>query len=124
MDGKLLYKKGNLKKVREKSFLQQRIEEINYQRNITGELVIYVEIDSWVPIQLAPFLQKGIYAFILIYLYYGEVCITINFIGDKKFFNEIEGERIKTKKMRGQLSQGLVLDLKDSVILVIHKELN
>lgn len=53
----------------------------------------------------------------------GDVCITINFIGDKKFFNEIEGERIKTKKMRGQLSQGLVLDLKDSVIMVIHKEL-
>ena len=24
-----------------------------------GEFVIYVEIDSWVPIELAPFLQKG-----------------------------------------------------------------
>ena len=57
-------------------------------------------------------------------MYYGDVCIAINFIGDKKFFNEIEGERIQTKKMRGQLSQGLVLDLKDSVILVIYKELN
>ena len=32
--------------------------------------------------------------------------------GAQKFYNGVEGERIRTRKLMGQLSQGLVLDLK------------
>ena len=96
-----------------------------------GEFVIYVEIDSWIPIELAPFLQKGKISAVCVFAITHKLIntslnwflklSTIPFInlGEKKKFNEIEGERIRTMKMRGQLSQGLVLDLKDRVITVI-----
>ena len=53
-----------------------------------GDLAIYLEIDSWVPTALAPFLSKG---------------------KEPREFNSVKGERLRTVKLRGQLSQGLLL---------------
>jgi RNA ligase (TIGR02306 family) len=56
-----------------------------------GNLAIYFEIDSWIPTELAPFLTRaGHYP---------------------KVFEGVSGERLKTIKLRGQLSQGLLLPL-------------
>lgn len=56
-----------------------------------GGLVIYFEIDSWIPHDIAPFLtQKDRFP---------------------KEYNGVLGERLKTVKLRGQISQGLVLPL-------------
>ena len=52
-----------------------------------GDFAVYCEIDSWVSKELAPFLFEG------------------------KSYNGIEGARIKTKKLRGVVSQGLLLPL-------------
>lgn len=53
-----------------------------------GDLAVYCEIDSWMPHSLAPFLSKGQHP---------------------RVFEGVEGERLKTIKLRGQLSQGLLL---------------
>lgn len=54
-----------------------------------GDLAVYCEIDSFIPSAIAPYLTKpGHYA---------------------KTFEGIEGERLRTVKLRGQLSQGLLL---------------
>jgi len=54
-----------------------------------GDLAVYCEIDSFIPSTIAPFLTKsGHYA---------------------KTFEGVEGERLRTVKLRGQLSQGLLL---------------
>lgn len=53
-----------------------------------GELVVYFEIDSWIPHELAPFLSKG---------------------KEPREFEGVKGERLRTVKLRGQLSQGLIL---------------
>ena len=55
-----------------------------------GDLAVYLEIDSWVPTELAPFLSKG---------------------KEPRVFGGIKGERLRTVKLRGQLSQGLLLSL-------------
>ena len=55
-----------------------------------GDLAVYLEIDSWVPTELAPFLSKG---------------------KEPRVFDGIKGERLRTVKVRGQLSQGLLLPL-------------
>lgn len=55
-----------------------------------GDLACYVEIDSWVPHELAPFLSKG---------------------QEPREYNGVKGERLRTVKLRGQLSQGLLLPL-------------
>lgn len=55
-----------------------------------GDLVVYLEIDSWVPYELAPFLSKG---------------------KEPREYNGIKGERLKTVCLRGQLSQGLILPI-------------
>lgn len=55
-----------------------------------GDLVAYAEIDSWIPTDLAPFLSKG---------------------KDPKEFEGVKGERLRTVKLRGQISQGLLIDL-------------
>lgn len=56
-----------------------------------GDKVIFFEIDAFVPHEIAPFLTK-----------------------DKpKNYNGIEGNRIKTIKLRGVLSQGLILPITD-----------
>jgi len=53
-----------------------------------GDLAVYLEIDSWIPTTLAPFLSKG---------------------KEPREFEGIKGERLRTVKLRGQLSQGLLL---------------
>jgi RNA ligase (TIGR02306 family) len=53
-----------------------------------GDLAVYLEIDSWVPTELAPFLSKG---------------------KEPREFNGVKGERLRTVKLRGQISQGLLL---------------
>lgn len=55
-----------------------------------GDTVAFVEIDAWVPHTLAPFLSKG---------------------KAPREYKGIQGERLRTVKLRGQLSQGLVLPL-------------
>lgn len=57
-----------------------------------GELAVYCEIDSWIPTEIAPFLSKG---------------------QEPREYEGIKGERLRTVKLRGQLSQGLLLPLKD-----------
>lgn len=54
-----------------------------------GDLVVYLEIDSWVPTEIAPFLSKG---------------------KEPREYNGVKGERLRTVKLRGQVSQGLILD--------------
>jgi RNA ligase (TIGR02306 family) len=55
-----------------------------------GQLAVYLEIDSWVPTELAPFLSKG---------------------QEPREYNGVKGERLRTVKLRGQVSQGLLLPL-------------
>lgn len=57
-----------------------------------GELALYLEIDSWVPTALAPFLSKG---------------------KEPREYMGVKGERLKTVRLRGQISQGLLLPLRD-----------
>jgi RNA ligase (TIGR02306 family) len=56
-----------------------------------GDLAVYLEIDSFVPHELAPFLSKG---------------------QEPREFNGVKGERLRTVKLRGVTSQGLLLPLK------------
>jgi len=55
-----------------------------------GHLAIYISIDSWIPHELAPFLSKG---------------------SEPREYNGVKGERLRTIKLRGTLSQGLLLPL-------------
>ena len=52
-------------------------------------LAVYCEIDSFIPHSIAPFLTKP-----------GQF---------PKVYNEVEGQRLRTIKLRGQISQGLLL---------------
>lgn len=64
------------------------VDTINkYQVN---DLVIYCEVDSWIPHKLAPFLSKG---------------------QEPREYNGVKGERLKTVKLRGKISQGLLLPI-------------
>lgn len=64
------------------------VDTINkYQVN---DLVIYCEVDSWIPHEIAPFLSKG---------------------QEPREYNGIKGERLKTVKLKKQLSQGLLLPI-------------
>ena len=65
-----------------------------------GDLAVYCEIDSWIPHTLAPFLSKG---------------------KEPRVFDGIQGERLRTMKLRGQLSQGLLLPL--STLTMVESEL-
>ncbi len=56
-----------------------------------NSLAVYCEIDSWIPHSIAPFLTKQ-----------GQF---------PKVYNEVEGQRLRTIKLRGQISQGLLLPL-------------
>lgn len=60
-----------------------------------GDLVVYFEIDSWIPTDLAPFLSKG---------------------KEPREFEGIKGERLRTIKLRGQLSQGLLMPIGEDTI--------
>lgn len=61
-----------------------------------GDWVVFLEIDSWVPHRLAPFLSKG---------------------KEPRVYNGIRGEKLKTQKLRGVISQGLVLKLSDVFLI-------
>jgi RNA ligase (TIGR02306 family) len=67
--------------------------QVVVQKNLynVGDLVVYLEIDSWVPTTIAPFLTGD-----------GK---------EPKEYNGVKGERLKTIKLRKQLSQGLLLPL-------------
>jgi RNA ligase (TIGR02306 family) len=58
-----------------------------------GDLAVYFEIDSWIPFELAPFLCKG---------------------KEPREFEGIKGERLRTIKLRGQISQGLLMPLDEA----------
>jgi RNA ligase (TIGR02306 family) len=67
---------------------QSVVKKDEYKVN---DLVVYLEVDSWVPHTLAPFLTKsGHYP---------------------KVYQGVEGQRLKTMKLKGELSQGLILPL-------------
>ena len=55
-----------------------------------GDLAVYLEIDSWVPHDLVPFLSKG---------------------QAPREYNGVKGERLRSIRLRGQLSQGLLLPI-------------
>ena len=55
-----------------------------------GDLVVFLEVDSWVPNALAPFLSRD---------------------KEPRVYEGVPGERLKTIKMGGALSQGLLLPL-------------
>lgn len=55
-----------------------------------GDLVVYLEIDSWVPTEIAPFLSKG---------------------QEPRVYEGVKGERLRTIKLRGEISQGLILPI-------------
>lgn len=54
-----------------------------------GDSAVYFEIDSWIPHTLAPFLTRPGH--------------------EPKVYNNVPGQRLKTMKMKGVLSQGLLL---------------
>jgi len=54
------------------------------------DLAVYFEIDSWMPTELAPFLSKG---------------------KEPREYNGVKGERLRTVRLRKQLSQGLLLPI-------------
>jgi RNA ligase (TIGR02306 family) len=56
-----------------------------------GDLAIFAELDSWIPHELAPFLSRG---------------------QEPREYNGVRGERLRSVKLRGQISQGLLLPLK------------
>ena len=58
-----------------------------------GDLAVYFEIDSWIPFELAPFLCKG---------------------KEPREFEGIKGERLRTIKLRGQISQGLLMPMNEA----------
>ena len=68
---------------------------------VVGDLVVYAEPDSFIPTTLAPFLTKP-----------GHF---------PKTFNGVEGEKLRTIRLRRTLSQGLLLPL--SVCTMIESEL-
>ena len=55
-----------------------------------NDLAVYIEIDAWCPHELAPFLSKG---------------------KEPREYNGVKGERLKTVKLRGAVSQGLLLPI-------------
>lgn len=62
-----------------------------------GDMVIYLEVDSWVSTELAPFLSKG---------------------KEPREYEGVKGERLRTIRLKGQLSQGLILALSHCVAVL------
>jgi len=61
-----------------------------------GDPICYIEIDAWVPHSLAPFLSKG---------------------KEPREYNGVKGERLRTIKLRGTLSQGLIIRYADAFVV-------
>jgi RNA ligase (TIGR02306 family) len=55
-----------------------------------GDLVVYCEVDSWIPHEVAPFLSKG---------------------KEPSIYEGVKGERLRTVKLKKQVSQGLILSV-------------
>jgi RNA ligase (TIGR02306 family) len=53
-----------------------------------GQLIVYFEIDSWLPTEISPFLSKG---------------------KEPKEYLGVKGERLRSIKLRKELSQGLIM---------------
>ena len=73
-----------------------------------GDLAVYCEIDSWIPHDIAPFLSKG---------------------KEPREYDGVKGEKLRTIKLRGQISQGLLLpvsvipDTYDEGVLLSNEDL-
>jgi RNA ligase (TIGR02306 family) len=67
-----------------------------------GDLVVYLEIDSWVPHELAPFLSKG---------------------KEPRVYEGVSGERLRTVRLRGQVSQGLIMPVPEDTIKGLGSQL-
>ena len=65
-----------------------------------GDLAVYAEVDSWIPHELAPFLTKG---------------------NEPREYNGVKGERLRTVKLRGQVSQGLLLPLEPTCANIVSQ---
>lgn len=65
-----------------------------------GEMVVFCEIDSWIPTELAPFLSKG---------------------KEPREYNGIKGERLRIAKLRNQISQGLILPLSPTCDMIVSQ---
>lgn len=61
------------------------VKKGEYQLN---DLVVYCEVDSWIPTELAPFLSKG---------------------KEPREYEGVKGERLRTLRIKKQISQGLLL---------------
>lgn len=74
------------------------VDKINkYQ---VGDKVLYFEIDSWVPDTLAPFLSR-----------------------DKpKVHQGVLGNRLRTVKLKGQVSQGLIMSFSDCKVQAVQED--
>lgn len=59
------------------------------------QLVVFLEVDSWVSTELAPFLSRG---------------------NEPREFEGVKGERLRTVKLKKQLSQGLLLSIPEDTI--------
>jgi RNA ligase (TIGR02306 family) len=70
-----------------------------------NDLCVYIEVDSWVPHELAPFLTPK--------------------DQEPKEFNGIKGNRLRTKKLKQQISQGLLLPLSslNNVMVEEHQDM-
>jgi RNA ligase (TIGR02306 family) len=68
-----------------------------------GDFVVYFEVDSFIPHDLAPFLGKG-----------KEPCE----------YGGVKGEKLRTIRLRGQLSQGLVLPAMDTIRYIVNNNEN
>jgi len=64
------------------------VDQVN--RYAVGDMVLYAEIDSWIPTTIAPFLSKD---------------------KEPRVFNDVSGERLRTVRLKGQVSQGLLLPI-------------
>lgn len=62
-----------------------------------GDLVVYAEADSWIPTALAPFLSKG---------------------KEPREYLGIKGEKLRTARLKKQLSQGLLLPLEPTCDMI------
>lgn len=66
-----------------------------------GDLAVYCEVDSFIPNSIAPFLTKP--------------------GSEPREYNNVKGERLRTVRLRGQLSQGLLLPLQSVVNEVVYE---
>lgn len=55
-----------------------------------GDAVIFAEIDSWIPTEIAPFLSKG---------------------KEPREYKGVKGEKLRTIRLKKQISQGLILPI-------------